>query len=171
MASILQRGNQQVGSNSTAIVAKVAAADLGYSYRSSRLKRERGTGVVLSAEFQLAACPPAEALARIDSMNSRRRETQPPGASMGSMFKNPAGDFAGRLIEAAGLKGARVGGAEISTVHANFFINAGSAKAADVQALMERAQAAVLAKFGVRLEAEVEPIGDWGVSGAGATNA
>ncbi len=171
MASILQRGNQQVGSNSTAVVARVAASDLGYSYRSSRLKRERGSAVVLSAEFLLSSCPPEEALGRIDSMNSRRRETQPPGASMGSMFKNPAGDFAGRLIEAAGLKGARVGGAEISTVHANFFINTGSATAADVQALMEKAQASVLDKFGVRLEAEVELIGDWGDSVAGAKDA
>jgi UDP-N-acetylmuramate dehydrogenase len=171
MATILQRGNQQVGANSTAVVARVAAADLGYSYRSSRLKRERGSGVVLSAEFLLEVCPPGEALARIDAMNSRRRETQPPGASMGSMFKNPAGDYAGRLIEAAGLKGVRAGGAEISNLHANFFINSGSAKAADVRALMEKAQAAVQAKFGVRLEAEVELIGDWGETVAGAKDA
>ncbi len=171
MASILQRENQQEGENSSAIVARVAAADLGYSYRSSRLKRERGSGVVLSAEFLLVACPPEEALARIDSMNSQRRETQPPGASMGSMFKNPTGDFAGRLIEAAGLKGARVGGAEISTLHANFFINKGAAKASDVCALMEKAQDQVLAKFGVRLEPEVETIGDWGDSLAGAEDA
>ena len=58
-----------------------------------------------------------------DEIAAKRRSSQPPGASMGSMFKNPPGDYAGRLIEAAGLKGTRVGGAEISTIHANFFVN------------------------------------------------
>ena len=68
----------------------------------------------------------------MEAFSTRRRSTQPPGASMGSMFKNPPGDYAGRLIEAAGLKGTRVGDAEISTVHANFFINHGKASAADI---------------------------------------
>jgi UDP-N-acetylmuramate dehydrogenase len=171
MVDILQRGNRQVGSNSTAVVATVAVKDLGYSYRSSRLKRERGSAVVLSAEFVLTACPPAEALARIESMNSKRRESQPPGASMGSMFKNPPGDFAGRLIEAAGLKGVRIGGAEISSVHANFFINTGGASAADVRSLMTRAQETVLEKFGVRLDPEVESIGEWPSQGTGEEDA
>ena len=168
MANILQRGNRQVGSNSTAVVATVTVTDLGYSYRSSLLKREPGSAVVLSAEFILAACLPDEALARIDAMNSKRRETQPPGASIGSMFKNPPGDFAGRLIEAAGLKGMRIGGAEISTVHANFFVNTGGATAADVRSLMGKAGATVLEKFGVELVPEVEMIGEWPSQGAGA---
>src|SRR4030042_3408342 len=133
MANILQRGNQQVGSNSTAHVARVTTKDLGYSYRSSRLKRERGSGVVLSAEFLLASCSPAEALARVEALSGKRRAPPPPGASMGSVFKNPTGDHAGRLIEAAGLKGKRIGDAEISTVHAHFFVNTGRAKAADVK--------------------------------------
>jgi UDP-N-acetylmuramate dehydrogenase len=171
MATILQRGNRQVGSNSTAVVATVAVRDLGYSYRSSRLKRERGSAVVLSAEFVLTACSPAEALARIETMNSKRRESQPPGASMGSMFKNPPGDFAGRLIEAAGLKGVRIGGAQVSSVHANFFINTGGASAADVRSLMTRAQEAVLEKSGVRLDPEVELIGEWPSQGMGAKDA
>ena len=80
---------------------------------------------------------------------------------MGSMFKNPPGDYAGRLIEAAGLKGLRVGEAEISTLHANFFINHGHATAAQVLTLIQTAQEQVEAQFGVRLELEVEVVGEW----------
>jgi UDP-N-acetylmuramate dehydrogenase len=80
---------------------------------------------------------------------------------MGSMFKNPPGDFAGRLIEAAGLKGKRIGTAEISPVHANFFINYGQTKAADVRELVNLAQKTVAEKLGVNLELEIELIGEW----------
>jgi len=80
---------------------------------------------------------------------------------MGSMFKNPAGDHAGRLIEAAGLKGTRIGNAEISTKHGNFFINHGETKAEDVRALILLTQKTVLKKFGVELELEVELAGEW----------
>jgi UDP-N-acetylmuramate dehydrogenase len=80
---------------------------------------------------------------------------------MGSMFKNPAGDHAGRLIEAAGLKGTRVGNAEISTKHGNFFINHGETKAEDVRALILLTQETVFKKFGVELELEVELAGEW----------
>jgi UDP-N-acetylmuramate dehydrogenase len=77
------------------------------------------------------------------------------------VFRNPPGDHAGRLIEAAGLKGKRVGQSQISERHANFFVNLGGAKAAEVHELMELAQAQVRAKFGVSLEAEVKFVGDW----------
>jgi UDP-N-acetylmuramate dehydrogenase len=77
------------------------------------------------------------------------------------MFRNPPGDYAGRLIEAAGLKGKRIGDAEISSVHANFFINYGKASAADIAELIHTARETVAQKFGVRLELEVELIGDW----------
>ncbi len=80
---------------------------------------------------------------------------------MGSMFKNPPGDFAGRLIEAAGLKGAQVGRAQISTLHANFFVNQGGATAEDVYRLIRLAQRTVAEKFGVKMELEVELVGDW----------
>ena len=80
---------------------------------------------------------------------------------MGSMFKNPPGDYAGRLIEAAGLKGIRIGNAEISPVHANFFINHGQTKAEDVRALAYLAREAVIEKFGIELEFEIEFVGDW----------
>jgi len=77
------------------------------------------------------------------------------------MFKNPEGDFAGRLIEAAGLKGTRIGNAEISTVHGNFFINHGDTKANDIRQLIELVQKTVTEKFGVMLELEIEMIGEW----------
>ena len=80
---------------------------------------------------------------------------------MGSMFKNPPGDFAGRLIEAAGLKGTRIGNAEISPVHANFFINHGQTKAEDVRALANLARESVSEKFGIQLELEIEFVGEW----------
>jgi UDP-N-acetylmuramate dehydrogenase len=77
------------------------------------------------------------------------------------VFKNPPGDYAGRLIEAAGLKGKRVGNAEISLVHANFVVNHGDASAADVKALIGLARQTVQAQFGVRLEPEIELMGQW----------
>ena len=80
---------------------------------------------------------------------------------MGSMFKNPPGEKAGRLIEAAGLKGKRIGNAEISTQHANFFINHGQTPAADMKALIELAQTTVARQFGINLELEVELMGEW----------
>jgi len=80
---------------------------------------------------------------------------------MGSMFKNPPGDYAGRLIEAAGLKGLVVGDAQISSVHANFFLNLGKASAADISALIRQVKQAVLDKFGIELELEIEMLGEW----------
>ena len=80
---------------------------------------------------------------------------------MGSMFKNPTSDHAGRLIEAAGLKGTRIGNAEISPVHANFFINKGKTKADDVRALIELARSRVEVMFGINLELEIEFLGEW----------
>jgi UDP-N-acetylmuramate dehydrogenase len=134
---------------------------MGYGYRTSVLKRGEIKGIVLSAEFRLKNAIAETIKATIDQLTARRKATQPPGASMGSMFKNPPGDFAGRLIEAAGLKGSRIGNAEISTIHGNFFINNGETCAADVKALIELAQKTVKEKFGVDLELEVELIGDW----------
>jgi UDP-N-acetylmuramate dehydrogenase len=77
------------------------------------------------------------------------------------MFKNPPGDYAGRLIEAAGLKGYRVGNAQISSLHANFFINLGGASAIDIYELIEYARKCVADRFGITLELEIELIGDW----------
>ncbi len=137
------------------------AAALELTYRSSRLKTGELKGVVLSAAFQLE--PGAGALLRQRAAEylAYRRQTQPAEASVGSIFRNPPGDFAGRLIEAAGLKGAQEGQAQISAVHANFIINRGGATAADVVRLINRAQQAVWQQFGIRLEPEILLVGDW----------
>ena len=134
---------------------------MGYQYRSSVLKREPGQAVILSATMQLMPSTPEEVKAKMEAYTGYRRRTQPPGATMGSMFKNPDGDYAGRLIEAAGLKGERIGEAEISTVHANFFINRGHATASDIWQLIRKAQMAVAEKFGIQLELEIELLGDF----------
>lgn len=135
---------------------------MAYEYRSSALKRELGPkAVILAARMKLEQSTPEAVQAKMDEFAARRRQTQPPGASLGSMFKNPPGDYAGRLIEAAGLKGARVGDAEISGQHANFFINHGHATAKDLAALIGKAQKAVYEQFGVKLELEVELLGEW----------
>lgn len=136
-------------------------AQMQYSYRSSALKRSPGEAVILSARLKLNQSTQEEVQARMDEFNARRRRSQPPGASLGSMFKNPPNEYAGRLIEAAGLKGARIGGAQISTIHANFFVNDQNATAQDLQQLIELAQQRVFEKFGVQLELEVEWLGIW----------
>lgn len=137
-------------------------ADFDYAYRHSRLKGHPDLALVLSASLTLdPSHPPAELQAIADGFIEHRKRTQPPGASLGSMFKNPPGDYAGRLIEAAGLKGFQQGGVQISPLHANFFINVGGGTAADYQALIERAQAEVRAQFGVELVLEIERVGDW----------
>jgi UDP-N-acetylmuramate dehydrogenase len=132
-----------------------------YRYRGSVLKGDKEGAVVLSATFRLSHGEPDEIHERLDNYLEHRRRTQPPGASMGSMFKNPRDDHAGRLIDAAGLKGTRQGDAEISTLHANFFINLGNATAQDVYALIKRARDTVEEKFGIALELEIELFGEW----------
>jgi UDP-N-acetylmuramate dehydrogenase len=93
---------------------------------------------------------------------TRRKSSQPSGyPNSGSMFRNPPGDFAGRLIEAAGLKGKRVGQAQISERHANFIVNLGAAKADEVRQLMDLARAEVKQRFGIELVPEVKYVGDW----------
>ena len=102
----------------------------------------------------------SQAKARIKQFLAERRETQPVGKpSCGSVFRNPQGDHAARLIEAAGLKGARIGGAEVSTKHANFILNNGTASAADIEALIHRVQATVAEEFDVQLQPEVHIVG------------
>ncbi len=140
---------------------RLAAKELAYGYRSSALKRGEQTGVVLAAELQLHPADRQTVQARLDKWTVQRKAAQPPGASMGSMFKNPPGDYAGRLIEAAGLKGLRVGNVEVSPIHANFFVNHGQTRAADVRALIEMVRQTVQEKFGVQLELEIELLGEW----------
>jgi UDP-N-acetylmuramate dehydrogenase len=134
---------------------------LEFAYRTSWLKRHAGQAVVLSARLRLEYSTPDVVQGKMEEYVKYRRRTQPPGASMGSMFKNPPGDYAGRLIDAAGLKGVRIGDAQISTLHGNFFINHGQAKAAEIYQLIDMVRKVVFEKFGVRLELEIELVGDW----------
>jgi UDP-N-acetylmuramate dehydrogenase len=140
---------------------KFSVEQMGYGYRTSILKRGEIKAIVLSALLRLKNSTKEEVSVKIEQFSERRKTTQPPGASMGSMFKNPEGDHAGRLIEAAGLKGTRIGNAEISKLHGNFFINHGETKAEDIHALIRLVQKNVGEKFGVQLELEVELVGEW----------
>lgn len=140
---------------------QLSVEQMEYGYRTSILKRDEIKAIVLSATLGLKNSSKEEVSAKIKEFSERRKAAQPPGASMGSMFKNPAGDHAGRLIEAADLKGTRIGNAEISTKHGNFFINHGETKAEDILALIHLVQKTVREKYGVDLELEVELVGDW----------
>lgn len=136
-------------------------ADMRYDYRYSALKGLHGRYVVLSATLVLSpGHVPEQLTEEANEYSAYRKRTQPPGASMGSVFKNPPDDYAGRLIEAAGLKGYRIGGVQVSPVHANFFVNDDNATATAYFDLIQHVQAAVQDKFGVRLILEIEPVGD-----------
>jgi len=137
------------------------ADQLACGYRTSLLKRKQAEAIILAATLQFQRAEVTAIQARLERIHRKRKQTQPPGASMGSMFKNPPGDYAGRLIEAAGLKGVRIGDAEISPLHANFFINHGRATASDIKALIDLAQRTVAEKSGVQLELEIELLGEW----------
>lgn len=137
---------------------------LQFGYRRSALKQYAAADrpVVLNATFDLKMDYRANLERRANEFVAKRKATQPPGASIGSMFKNPAGDYAGRLIEACGLKGKQMGGARITDKHANFFVNAtGNATASDVKALIDLAHDEVQKRFDVDLELEIELVGEW----------
>jgi len=135
--------------------------ELQLGYRSSAFREGVLRGeLITGAWFQLRPGDGAAAREQMASWNAERLRTQPiKSKNCGSVFKNPPGDSAGRLVEAAGLKGAREGGAVISLKHANFIENTGGASATDVRRLIERARTAVAERFAVTLEAEVEMIG------------
>ncbi len=131
-------------------------ADLDLGYRHSSLT---GTDVVTRAEFAATPDRPEACEARVAEIVRWRREHQPGGANAGSVFRNPPGDSAGRLIDAAGLKGHRVGGAVVSAKHANFFQAEPGATATDVARLVADVQARVEAVTGVRLTPELQMVG------------
>ena len=162
---------------------RYALAELDLGYRHSRFRAERR--VQFDAEGYPVAAPrkliePAEIIMQlgirlhredpsvlrslIEERKQHRKRTQPPQQSAGSVFKNPSGDHSGRLIEAAGMKGKIQGKAQFSERHANFIVNVGGAKAADVAALIREAHDRVRERFGVDLELEVELRGEWKVS-------
>jgi UDP-N-acetylmuramate dehydrogenase len=141
---------------------RLSADELGYAYRSSVLKaRERGVVAVERVELRLTASTPDRADGLVKQFNAQRMRSQPRILSAGSVFANPDGGFAGRLIEEAGLKRTCVGGAHISDQHANFIVNAGAATARDVYALMRQAQDEVYQRAGIWLRPEIELLGRW----------
>jgi UDP-N-acetylmuramate dehydrogenase len=156
----------------------------GYGYRTSTLKAERAkppidthahrsqeedirvhlrsslvTPIVVAAEFVMRRADPVELARQMERTAETRKSKTPWGSSCGSVFKNPPGDSAGRLIEAAGLKGTRSGAAEIAQKHANYIVNLGGASSDDVLRLIDIARERVLGAFGVELELEVQVIG------------
>ena len=133
--------------------------ELGLSYRHSNLRHGQ---VVLQAELRLTRRSPDAVKARVRELNAQRKAAQPTNRrTFGSVFKNPAHELgAGRMLEACGLKGHRIGGAQISPKHANFIENAGGARTEDALALMAEARRRAREQFGVELVHEVELLGD-----------
>jgi UDP-N-acetylmuramate dehydrogenase len=132
-------------------------SDLHFRYRGVDLPEGAS---ICSADFAVTRDDPNRVKERMSSLLTRRKRTQPltlPNA--GSVFKNPSGDYAGRVIEQAGLKGAKVGGAQVSEVHANFIVNIDGARARDILALIDVVKRRVLETQGIRLETEVRVIG------------
>ncbi|HEU0244660.1 MAG TPA: UDP-N-acetylmuramate dehydrogenase [Candidatus Limnocylindrales bacterium] len=147
---------------------ELARDELGFRYRHSRFKDapEVPSGgpaeIVMSAVFRLTRADPAEIKRRLDEIRHWRQAHQPLGLpSAGSVFRNPDGDSAGRLIDELGLKGFRIGGAVVSEKHANFIVNDQRGTAADVRRLAEHVRREVRERHGIELQFEVEFIGDW----------
>jgi UDP-N-acetylmuramate dehydrogenase len=150
-----------------------------YGYRTSALKQTKGERrktkdesdndhafvlspsssvepIVIAGEFRLSRAEPGELAAQMQRTAAERKGKTPWGSSCGSVFKNPPLESAGRLLDAAGLKGTRVGGAEIARKHANYIVNLGGASSDDVLRLVEIARERVLKEFGIELELEVQ---------------
>lgn len=140
-------------------VVRMENEDLGFSYRRSAL-HGHPDWVVLRASYELSPGDPEELKARIREFRAQRMSGSPNRPSCGSTFKRPPGDFPGRVIEAAGLKGTRVGDVEVSTVHANYLVNLGDGTAEDALKLMELVRDTVRERLGVELEEEVRVIGE-----------
>jgi UDP-N-acetylmuramate dehydrogenase len=131
-----------------------------FGYRTSRIRElPSGQAVILSATFRLHREDPTGLRERMERFARRRRATTPTGQTCGSVFRNPPGDAAGRLIEAAGLKGHAVGGARVAREHANYILNEGTATAQDILELIRHVRDEVLRRFQVRLVPEVQFVG------------
>lgn len=135
--------------------------DFQYSYRSSILKRGLQKNIILTITLEMERGDPVKIKSEMEANRLKRSNTQPPGPSLGSIFRNPDCDKAGRLIEVCGLKGKKIGDAEISPLHANFIINSGKARAQDILNLILLIHQTVQTKFGIGLLPEVQIIGEW----------
>lgn len=144
----------------TGEVERLSNTDLKLSYRRTVL-HDYKNWIVLRAAYTLMLGDPDELKSRIREFRARRMSGSPNRPSCGSTFKRPPGDFPGRVIEAAGLKGTRIGQIEVSPVHANYFVNHGGGTARDALKLIEHVKETVLARLGIELEMEVEIIGEF----------
>jgi UDP-N-acetylmuramate dehydrogenase len=140
-------------------VVHMENAEIGFRYRASAFPPD---SLILETEIRLKEGKPADIFKRMKESQKRRKQTQPLSfPSAGSIFKNPAGDYAGRIIESLGMKGFSVGDAQVSMKHANFIVNLGNATSAQVLELIERIEEKVFAETGVRLEREVRLVGEF----------
>jgi len=141
-------------------VVELGGDACAFAYRESRFKSSGE--IVLEAELALESGDPRSIEARVAELQAHRRATQPLGdQNAGSVFRNPPGDFAGRLIDEAGLKGLRIGSAEVSTLHANFIVADRGGRASDVRAVGDEVRRVVAERTGVELRYEIEFVGDW----------
>ena len=141
-------------------IRECSGEECSFAYRTSIFKqRGLSAGYIISAILLLRAGDPEELTRRMQEIAATRKRNSPTGSSCGSVFKNPPGDFAGRLVQAAGLLGAEEGAAQISTKHGNYIVNRGGATADEVMRLIERARREVHAQFGIELELEVRLVG------------
>lgn len=148
-------------------VRRMVVSELELGYRTSLFKGEGS--VILSADLALHLESRDVLLKRVTSYDRERRKSQPKEPSAGSVFKNPEGEYAGRLIEEAGLKGERIGDAQISPLHANYIVNLGRARASDVAALIRLVRDRVWQKHEALLELEIELVGNWEPEESAAT--
>jgi UDP-N-acetylmuramate dehydrogenase len=141
-------------------ILELQSADCAFAYRDSRFKSSGE--IVLDADLELTRDEPAAISERVAGHQAQRRATQPLAEqNAGSVFRNPPDDHAGRLIDTAGLKGFRIGSAEVSTLHANFIIADRGGRAADVRAVGDHVRRVVAERHGVQLEYEIEFVGEW----------
>jgi len=147
------------GVNASGEVVVLSSDAIGFAYRRTSLPPRF---IITRVDFRLAHGDRDALRARVADIHAKRARRQPDGVpNAGSVFKNPPGNFAGKLLEKAGLKGARRGGAAFSDQHANFIVNLGGAHADEVRALMELAQERVRVSAGISLEPEVKLVGEW----------
>ncbi|MCD4751626.1 MAG: UDP-N-acetylmuramate dehydrogenase [Anaerolineaceae bacterium] len=151
-AKILQRGKKK---------SLFISEDMDFRYRYSTFKHNEEDFIVLSAIFKLVAGEKETIRQRMLENQKKRRKKQPSHKSIGSVFKNPANDYAGRLINRLNLKGMRIGDVMISYEHANIFVNVGKASSIDYRRLIELTQKKVLAHYGIQLEPEILFLGEW----------
>jgi len=135
--------------------------DMSFTYRSSILKREKDHCVILDGCFSLQPGDGEQMIEKIEANKIQRQTAQPAGASMGSVFRNPPHEKAGKLIEGAGLKGKKIGGAEVSNQHANFILNTSKGSSQDIWDLINLIENTVFNKYGFYLQPEIEIVGEW----------